>query len=312
MNGNLNCFLPNSALTLIKEEKEFFLSEGTILFADVAGFTPLTEALMVLGKEGSEELTRILNNYFSEMIDIVYEYNGDILRFAGDAMTIFFESDKGETAISCGLKMLKTMNKFEKVDTRAGQFKLEMKVGCAFGKVQIGILNDGTEVDYYALGEPLDLCAEAEHHAKRGEIVAEKNVSINSSFLKTAVKENFFKVVGVPIEPISCSTNYQKEDLSDVLVKIVPKHIIEKAETQSVGEHRGTLVLFLSFSLKKAKEDEIHRQICDFYIQLKKIVQKYGGIINKFDFGDKGAKALILFGTPYSVLLPESQETFFG
>ena len=58
---------------------------AAILFADISGFTPLTERLVEKGPTGVEALARILNEYFGELIDIVHEYGGDIVKFAGDA-----------------------------------------------------------------------------------------------------------------------------------------------------------------------------------------------------------------------------------
>ncbi len=58
---------------------------AAILFADISGFTPLTERLAEKGPTGVEALARILNEYFGELIDIIHEYGGDIVKFAGDA-----------------------------------------------------------------------------------------------------------------------------------------------------------------------------------------------------------------------------------
>src|SRR5512136_3031671 len=115
--GSVSSFLPKSVIQLISSNEPFGLLKGSVLFADVAGFTPLTEALMVLGKEGSEELTRILNGYFTEMIRTVEDYEGDVLRFAGDAMTVFFEGDEGRICASCALAMLAKMEKFQEIPT---------------------------------------------------------------------------------------------------------------------------------------------------------------------------------------------------
>ena len=49
---------------------------GTLVFADVSGFTAMSEKLSQLGKEGAEELTAILNGYFTEMLGIVFSYDG--------------------------------------------------------------------------------------------------------------------------------------------------------------------------------------------------------------------------------------------
>ena len=59
---------------------------AAILFADISGFTPLTERLAERGPTGVETLARILNEYFGQLIDIIHEYGGDIVKFAGDAV----------------------------------------------------------------------------------------------------------------------------------------------------------------------------------------------------------------------------------
>ena len=60
------------------------------LFADVSGFTAISEALGQVGRRGTEELTAILNSYFGPMIDLIESYGGIIGKFGGDAMTVLF------------------------------------------------------------------------------------------------------------------------------------------------------------------------------------------------------------------------------
>ena len=55
-----------------------------VLFADISGFTSLTERLAEKGAVGAEELTAALNRYFGQLIDIIDEFGGDVLKFAGD------------------------------------------------------------------------------------------------------------------------------------------------------------------------------------------------------------------------------------
>ena len=56
------------------------------LFADISGFTPLTERLSQGGPQGVEELSRVLNTYFGQLIDLITAHGGDIVKFAGDAL----------------------------------------------------------------------------------------------------------------------------------------------------------------------------------------------------------------------------------
>lgn len=60
---------------------------AAVLFADISGFTALTERLAEQGPAGAETLTRELNSYFGRMIDIITSHGGDIVKFAGDALT---------------------------------------------------------------------------------------------------------------------------------------------------------------------------------------------------------------------------------
>src|SRR5512133_1561365 len=60
--------------------------QAAILFADISGFTILTEHLAERGPTGVETLARILNEYFGQLIDIIHDYGGDVVKFAGDAV----------------------------------------------------------------------------------------------------------------------------------------------------------------------------------------------------------------------------------
>ena len=60
--------------------------QAAILFADISGFTLLTERMAEKGPTGVETLARILNEYFGQLIDIIHEYGGDVVKFAGDAV----------------------------------------------------------------------------------------------------------------------------------------------------------------------------------------------------------------------------------
>src|SRR5688572_4143499 len=59
---------------------------AVVLFADISGFTALTETLGEKDPVGIETLARILNQYFGQLIDIIHEYGGDVVKFAGDAL----------------------------------------------------------------------------------------------------------------------------------------------------------------------------------------------------------------------------------
>src|SRR6185369_1754982 len=60
--------------------------QAAVLFADISGFTRLTERMAEKGPSGVEAMARILNEYFGQLIDIIHAYGGDVVKFAGDAV----------------------------------------------------------------------------------------------------------------------------------------------------------------------------------------------------------------------------------
>src|SRR5436305_15322033 len=66
---------------------------AAVLFADISGFTALTERLAAQGSAGAEQLTRLLNTYFGQLIDVVTAHGGDVVKFAGDALLAVWQDD---------------------------------------------------------------------------------------------------------------------------------------------------------------------------------------------------------------------------
>eukprot|EP00232_Nephroselmis_pyriformis_P024457 CAMPEP_0182858030 /NCGR_PEP_ID=MMETSP0034_2-20130328/3417_1 /TAXON_ID=156128 /ORGANISM="Nephroselmis pyriformis, Strain CCMP717" /LENGTH=915 /DNA_ID=CAMNT_0024989369 /DNA_START=433 /DNA_END=3177 /DNA_ORIENTATION=+ len=70
--------------------------QAAIMVADISGFTPLTERLSKRGTAGVELLTKCMNNFFSQVMTLVEEYGGDVMKFAGDSMICAFFVDAEE------------------------------------------------------------------------------------------------------------------------------------------------------------------------------------------------------------------------
>ena len=64
-----------------------------VMLADISGFTKLAGQLSKLGDKGSELLTNKINSYFGKMIDIIYTFGGDVVKFAGDALIVVWAPD---------------------------------------------------------------------------------------------------------------------------------------------------------------------------------------------------------------------------
>ena len=65
--------------------------DGSLLFFDITGFTPLTERLARRGREGAEELSNLLDTVFSQLLMDAEDEGGDLLKWGGDALLLLFD-----------------------------------------------------------------------------------------------------------------------------------------------------------------------------------------------------------------------------
>ncbi len=95
---------------------------GAALFADISGFTPLTEALAnELGSQrASEVLTGHLNRVFHAVIAELDRFGGDVIYFSGDAITCWLDGDDGSRATAAGFAMQEAMRREGEITTPGG------------------------------------------------------------------------------------------------------------------------------------------------------------------------------------------------
>ena len=92
----LSSYVPNFIKKYVKDYNQIrktpYLQKlsASILFIDISGFTSLNEQLAKLGSAGPEAVSKHINNYFSQIIDVVHKFGGDILKFAGKLKKILF------------------------------------------------------------------------------------------------------------------------------------------------------------------------------------------------------------------------------
>ena len=152
---------------------------GSAVFADISGFTPLTEALAKeLGPQrGAEELTANIGRVFHAVIDELDAYDGNVIYFAGDAITCWIDGDDGSRACAAAEGMQRAIRRTGTIVTPAGStVELGMKVAIAVGDARRFVVGDPDIqlIDVLA-GRLMDDLAAAEHHAQKGEIVLDSS-----------------------------------------------------------------------------------------------------------------------------------------
>lgn len=148
----------------------------TVLFADIRGFTSMSE------KMTAEEVSVILNEYFSEIEPIISKYNGVINKFIGDAvMAIFGEPiqdiNHPQNAVKCACEMLKKVEQLQDKWLFEGKPKIEIGIGINTGEAFVGNIGSEKRLEYTVIGDMVNLASRIESYNK----VYKTNMLISSS-----------------------------------------------------------------------------------------------------------------------------------
>ncbi len=145
--------------------------DGSLVFADVSGFTPLTERLARRGKVGAEELTDVLNNVFGTLGRVTDAFGGDLLKFGGDALLLLFDGyGHVERAAACAAGLLDALRPFKRLRTAGGMVSLSMSIGLETGPVHL--LHVGQlHRELFALGPVVSTTVEMENAATGGQVL---------------------------------------------------------------------------------------------------------------------------------------------
>ncbi len=145
--------------------------DGTILFADVSGFTPLTERLARQGKVGAEELTDVLNDVFGRLLAVAGTAGGDLVKFGGDALLLLFTGDgHARRAAGCGEGLLTALRPFRRFRTGGGWVRLTMSIGFESGDVHLLLVGDSHR-ELFAVGPVVSAAVSLENLAQGGEVL---------------------------------------------------------------------------------------------------------------------------------------------
>ena len=140
----------------------------TVLFADVANFTSLSEKL------DPEEVHQIMDGCFKILMDEIHKYEGTINQFTGDGVMALFgapvaHEDHAGRACHAALSIQKAMEEYgEKVAKEYG-VEFKMRIGLNSGPVIVGAIGDDLRMDYTAVGDTTNLASRMESLAQPGD-----------------------------------------------------------------------------------------------------------------------------------------------
>lgn len=291
---------------------------GAVLFSDISGFTPLTEAVIARygPRQGGEEFTDRLNAVYDALISEVVAYGGSIVGFAGDAMLVWFSGDDGALAVTAGLAMQRAMGQFARVVLPGGEtVSLGMKVAVATGTVrrfQVG--NPSIQYLDILAGEVMERVAACEGVARRGEITVAA-ATVRQLGARLAVREWRAFTAGQPAGDAAVITALRDElprpppaphpVPADAAERLRPWLLPEVWRRISSGqdvfltELRPSTALFTRFTgIDFERDADAPAKLNTYVCWLQRIISRLDGVLAQLTVGEKGSYFYAAWGAP--------------
>ena len=142
----------------------------TVLFSDIRGFTALSETM------NPDDMARLLTEYFTEMVDCVFEHGGTLDKFIGDAVMAQWgaplgEPDDADRALAAAISMMEALDRLNetwRIDRRP---ELQMGIGINTGEAFAGNIGSERRLEYTVIGDTVNTASRLCSSALAGEIL---------------------------------------------------------------------------------------------------------------------------------------------
>jgi class 3 adenylate cyclase len=284
--------------------------QAAVLFADISGFTALTERLAQKGPVGAEELTQLLNAYFGQLIDLVQVHGGDIVKFAGDALVALWPAGITDEdlatvtyrAAQCGLLVQAVLH-----DHPAGEgIRLTQRVGIGAGEVLVrhvgGVFG---RWEFMVSGPPLAQIGRAGRLAQPGQVILSSEAwelvgdRCRGTPLPGEAGAALLEDVGEPLPFYARPAPALAAEAEMALRAYIPGAILARLAAGQSGwlaELRRVTVIFLNLpDLSHAIPLEQAQAVMR---ALQSTLYHYEGSINKLSVDEKGIMLVAALGLP--------------
>ncbi len=281
--------------------------QAAVLFADISGFTPLTEDMVNSGPNGVENLSRILNDYFGQLVDTVTAYGGDVVKFAGDSLLALWpaeEADLAQAAMQAAQTALALH--VQMLAFRAGEKRqrLLLKISISAGRVISGHLGGRNgRWEFVINGIPLSEVSIAEQFSQRGQVVVAPSAwqLMMDRCLGYKYESGYVQLQTIhsPV-PIRQRQFPALPDMAqDALYAYIPGAIKDRLtarQTDWLADLRRVSVIFMT--LPGLTPDTPLPRAQAIMETLQATLYRFEGSVNKISVDDKGLTLLAALGLP--------------
>lgn len=279
---------------------------AAVLFADISGFTDLSDRLGRNGAAGTEELGAIVNDYFRAMLGPVAGHGGDVLTMAGDALVVVWDArDPGDAqatllrAVQCALQI----QQVHPVSAAGRGLAVRIGIGAGdAGLFRVGGIEDRWET--LPTGGPFRQMGIAGNQARPGEVVVSPEAwgLVSGAAGGTPLDDGYVRIESIATPP-PASTGPPR-DVAGAERRIVeaqlPKPIrflLRDAGERWVAEMRPVTCLFVELRALAGESPSL-----DLAQEMMEIVQtagvRFGGTTGRTNVDEKGLYLMMSFGLP--------------
>ncbi|MDX2054241.1 MAG: AAA family ATPase [Polyangiaceae bacterium] len=272
---------------------------AVVLFADISGFSRLAEELESEGIAGAERIRDALDHCFGPLLDIISNFGGESLNFAGDAiLSIWPRTSESEVtdaiwqALGAAMAIQRELNGRLLAPGTTLQLKLALGCGMAHGLTVGGVER---RWEFLITGAPLEQIARLHREAQSGDILLSEEVwsGVREKVLASRMDSGGFRLTDCariepsgPAAPESVSPGAQA-----ALRAYVPRALcarIDAGQSQWLAEFRRVTVLFVKVLGVNAVHVAMLDSLQKAALMLQNAVYRFGGSINQFMVDDKG------------------------
>ena len=289
---------------------EYQSLQAGVLLADISGFTRLTEELVRGGPRGVEKVSTALNDYFGRWIDIITQYGGDVVKFAGDALLAIWPADAKTgglrsavlQAAACALEAHNTLRGYQTAEGNP----LVIRTGITAGGVQAVHLGGMFERwEMLVVGEAISQVSVTMQQAAPGTIVLSQKAQelLGKGTRGKQSAQGYLTLSGLEITARKIDPDQKIFEAPQGSVRAletyIPGAIKDRLAAGQIGwlaELRNVSVLFINFpDLNYETSLETSQEIMH---HLQSALYHYEGSVNDNFVDERGATLLAVFGLP--------------
>ncbi len=299
-------FVPNLSLRLGRTAGNVHESvEGSMLSADISGFTALSERLAEKGPVGAEELIDLINVSFKALMDTAYGYGGEVLSFGGDAILVIFQDEHHQQRAADAALAMQAALRSDQASRDAG---LTMTVGVGEGPFDVFLVGS-YQRELLLTGRAATEVIRLEGTAETGQTLVSAHIAeaINDTQVVGFVESaDGFLIEGEVVTPFT-PLDQRPEDI-DLDIDLTPYVALDIAEELAAferlgGEHRQMAITFLTVRNVGSIIDELGAEaVRDHFAHLVdevvRLTDEHGICAYESDIYTDGVKFLLCAGAP--------------